>query len=151
MSIILREVRKEDIPGVVELDKEIFSDDCYGFIGIRQYFDLFGNLFYIVSEGDLIVGYIIGGVALDQVHTKLGWILCIGVREKYRNRGIGRLLLEKVLDKSRAHGVSRVHLTVDGANASAIKLYSAVGFSKLHAEESYYRKGEWREVFTVAI
>jgi RimJ/RimL family protein N-acetyltransferase len=55
-------------------------------------------------------------------------VLGISVLERHWGRGVGRALIEAVLEEGRASGVTRVALTVRADNARAIGLYERLGF-----------------------
>ena len=60
--------------------------------------------------------------------------LTIGVVENWRGRGVGRALLQAVLDAARARGISTVSLSVERANFAA-RLYAAEGFRTVESFE----------------
>ena len=64
-----------------------------------------------------------------EVHT-------IGVDEAFQGRGIGRHLLDRILDI--ADGAA-VFLEVRTDNAAAIGLYESVGFTRVGLRKRYYR------------
>lgn len=53
---------------------------------------------------------------------------CI-VRPEYRRKGVGKALLEHVIEQARAEGALRVMLLTDGDNARAQALYRKMGFA----------------------
>jgi GNAT superfamily N-acetyltransferase len=53
---------------------------------------------------------------------------CI-VRPEYRRKGVGKALLEHVIEQARAEGALRVMLLTDGDNAGAQALYRKMGFA----------------------
>ncbi|MEU8086736.1 GNAT family N-acetyltransferase [Micromonospora sp. NPDC049101] len=61
--------------------------------------------------------------------------LTIGVRQSWRGRGVGRVLLRAVLDVARARGTGRVSLSVERANFAA-GLYAAEGFRTVESFEN---------------
>jgi [ribosomal protein S18]-alanine N-acetyltransferase len=85
--------------------------------------------------GDTLIGY--GGISRlgrtppfeYEVHT-------IGVDPAYQRRGVGRLLLDELLNFA-ADAV--VHLEVRTDNAPAIALYRSVGFTQVGLRKRYYR------------
>ena len=85
--------------------------------------------------GDTLIGY--GGISRlgrtppfeYEVHT-------IGVDPAYQRRGVGRLLLDELLNFA-ADAV--VHLEVRTDNAPAIALYRSVGFTEVGLRRRYYR------------
>lgn len=56
-------------------------------------------------------------------------LLDLAVRADRRRRGIGRAVLDVVIERAAAHGVA-VRLTVWSANADARRLYRAAGFTE---------------------
>jgi len=55
------------------------------------------------------------------------------VAPELRGSGVARKLVERVVDWSRAHGRSRVVLSVEGDNGRAARLYEKCGFVELEA------------------
>jgi [ribosomal protein S18]-alanine N-acetyltransferase len=64
-----------------------------------------------------------------EIHT-------IGVDPAYQGRGIGRRMLDALLQIA---GDSVVHLEVRTDNAAAIALYRSVGFTEVGLRKRYYR------------
>jgi ribosomal-protein-alanine N-acetyltransferase len=64
-------------------------------------------------------------------------LLLIAVMPNRHRQGIGRLLLDDFLSRSRNAGVARVHLEVRDGN-SALGLYRDVGFSPVGRRRNYY-------------
>ncbi len=58
----------------------------------------------------------------------------MAVTESAQGRGIGRCLLESVIDNARASGAKRLYLETNHKLAPAIRLYESVGFQHLPAE-----------------
>jgi len=85
--------------------------------------------------GDPLIGY--GGISRlgrtppfeYEVHT-------IGVDPAYQGRGIGRRLLDELLNIAEG---AVVHLEVRTDNGTAIALYRSVGFTEVGLRRRYYR------------
>ena len=60
--------------------------------------------------------------------------LHIDLQERARGRGLGRLIVERLLEELRGREVAGVHLGVDGANANAIGFYDHLGFRVVDQE-----------------
>lgn len=56
------------------------------------------------------------------------------VDERQRGRGVGRKLLQAVIDYARAKGISRLYLETNSTLTSAIHLYAALGFEHIPEE-----------------
>lgn len=57
--------------------------------------------------------------------------LHIDLTERVRGRGLGRVLIERLIGELRGRAVAGVHLGVDPANANAIGFYRHLGFREL--------------------
>jgi ribosomal protein S18 acetylase RimI-like enzyme len=67
-------------------------------------------------------------IALVACRGDLRRIAAMGVVVEQRSRGVGRSMLQTVIDESRAAGCSRLSLEVIESNAPARRLYDALGF-----------------------
>lgn len=61
------------------------------------------------------------------IHTHRG-ALGMGIIPAYRDRGLGRLLIETTLEEARRQGFVRIELSAHADNTRAIALYRKVGF-----------------------
>jgi mycothiol synthase len=71
--------------------------------------------------------------------SQVGEIYVIGVDPDFQGMGLGRELTLAGLDSIVAHGVGSGMLYVDGANAPAIGLYRALGFTVARTDRAYVR------------
>jgi ribosomal protein S18 acetylase RimI-like enzyme len=84
----------------------------------------------LVEERDgAIAGYVKRGDMwpLDSV-THVREIKALAVAPAFQRQGVGRALLEAVIDEARADGIRKLTLRVLGGNVPAQALYKAVGF-----------------------
>lgn len=87
-----------------------------------------GDLLLIAEEDDKkIVGYIWAerGKLNRILHTTY---IVVGIREAYRNQGIGTEFFKRLDEWARKNGIVRLELTVECANTAAIHLYEKSGF-----------------------
>lgn len=84
-----------------------------------------------------LLGYICPMLLLDEGH-----ILDVAVHPDMRGAGVGRLLVEKVLEECRGNGASFVSLEVRESNLAAITLYRKIGFAVVGKRKRYYENGE---------
>jgi ribosomal-protein-alanine N-acetyltransferase len=84
-------------------------------------------------EGE-IVGYLVAWPVEDEVH-----LANVAVAREWRGRGIGRYLMEKLLERSRRHRASWIALEVRFSNEMARSLYESLGFRPVAIRKNYYR------------
>jgi ribosomal-protein-alanine N-acetyltransferase len=80
-----------------------------------------------------VVGYVGVWLMVDQAH-----IVAIAVREDYRRRGLGELLLSESIDLALSNGQESVTLEVRRSNESAQALYEKYRFIKVGVRRRYY-------------
>ena len=72
-------------------------------------------------------------LVVDQIH-----INNLAIRPELRRRGLGRLLLQRVLEDAAAMGAPHATLEVRRSNSAAIALYEHAGFELAGVRTSYY-------------
>ena len=87
-----------------------------------------------------IIGYGIMSLGAGEAH-----ILNVCVRDEFRNLGLGRRLLEHLLERAAAAGVSEAFLEVRPSNLAAIRLYQRLGFDQIGIRRGYYQAPDGRE------
>ena len=89
--------------------------------------------FLVEWEEQGIGGFVIGRRAADE-----GEILNLAVRPERRRRGIGRALVERLMEIFAGEATARVFLEVRESNRQAIALYEQLGFRATGRREGYY-------------
>lgn len=84
-----------------------------------------------------LTGYICPLLVLDEGH-----IMNVAVHPDFRGRGVGRMLVERVMGDCRDAGAAYVSLEVRVSNAPAIALYRGLGFRETGTRRRYYENGE---------
>jgi ribosomal-protein-alanine N-acetyltransferase len=80
------------------------------------------------------------GFALFRVVAEGSELLTIAVRPAERRRGLGRRLLQAVIERVRTAGARTVYLEVGADNPAARRLYEAVGFQSIGTRPGYYQR-----------
>lgn len=80
-----------------------------------------------------LAGYIVARMGADELH-----INNVAVREEYRRSGIGRRLLNRILDEGKRSGVSAAFLELRAGNDAALALYETCGFRVTARRQRYY-------------
>ena len=84
-------------------------------------------------HGDLVTGFVGVWLIADEAH-----IVTIAVRDGYRRRGIGELLLIAAIELALMNERDMVSLECRGSNDAAIALYDKYGFQRLGIRPHYY-------------
>lgn len=102
---------------------------------------------YLVATAEnQIVGYAGTWLVVNEAH-----VTNVAVDSRFRNRGIGRLLMEQLMELAREEGMESMTLEVRVSNQSARKLYKHLGFIEKGIRRNYYSETKedalvlWRE------
>ena len=130
-------MKEEDLDQVLEIERNSFPHPW-----LRQHFtdELNSPHASPLSAFDAsgrLVGYICPMQLLDEGH-----ILDVAVDPALRGAGVGRLLVQQVVQDCRFGGASFVSLEVRESNLSAIALYKKMGFIEVGRRKRYYENGE---------
>ena len=88
-----------------------------------------------VSEIDSqLIGFAIYSPIIPEAH-----LLNIAISLKHQRNGLGRILLQHIIDKNKLLGAQILTLEVRISNHSAIFLYESMGFKKDAIRPLYYR------------
>lgn len=88
-------------------------------------------------QGEQLWALASGWLILDELH-----ITAVAVDPRRRRRGLGRRVLEGLLEEGRQRGAERATLEVASGNDAARGLYRALGFREAGIRRGYYRNGE---------
>lgn len=133
--ITIRNFTSSDYHALCELDKTMFSG-MGGHVLFRHIEEIFGSLFFVCEVDGEIVGYILGGVHLDD--PEVGKLIRIGVSQGYQRKECGTNLVNTLFDHFRRLGVKKVHLTVAEENTPACSFYAKMGFVLKERRENYF-------------
>ena len=138
-DVVLRRATPADLPEVAAMERLCYGDPWppSAFASLPEN----AEVFFAVArdegqgtEGGQLVGYVIGWYVLDE-----GELANLAVAPAMRRRGIGRSLLDAMLDDAAARGVSRVFLEVRESNQAARQLYALREFEHVGRRKRYYR------------
>lgn len=123
----------EHLAQMAEIESEAFDQPWSVRMFIPEVADK--NAFYIVGvEGTSeVICYAGFHKVLDEAH-----ITNIAVKAEYRGRGIGRLLMNQLLECAKSAGVNRVTLEVKDINERAVNMYKSFGFEVEGIRKRYY-------------
>jgi ribosomal-protein-alanine N-acetyltransferase len=103
--------------------------------------------FWGILSDDRLMAYICFWVAAGEIH-----LMNIAVHPKMRKKGLGRLLMEKMIQSGGEEDVRKIWLEVRPSNVAARALYSGIGFVEVGRRRRYYTDtGEDAIVMTLAL
>jgi [ribosomal protein S18]-alanine N-acetyltransferase len=135
---VVRAMLASDLDGVAAIEAS-----TYLFPWSRGIFSdclMAGYPCFVLAADECIVGYAILSVAAAEAH-----ILNLCVAEQFQHQGLGRQLLDHLLQLARSLSVERIFLEVRPSNTAAIQLYESAGFSRMGLRKEYYRAINGRE------
>ena len=130
--ITIREMEIDDIIEVAAIEDSLFSMP-WGEVGFFSFLMREDTLFLVAEEEGTIVGYCGVVMVLDE-----GDITNVAVLSNRQGRGIGRQLVQALIQKTEERGVVHLHLEVRESNQRAIALYESLAFEKAGLRKNYY-------------
>ena len=140
-GITIRTASLDEAPLVHQLDEEVFAEH-WGHVPmsfdewsemVLKRADLDPTLWFIAEEGSEPVGILVAGSEDDR-----GWVSDLGVRSKWRRRGIARFLLMHCFAEFQRRGLVEAALGVDAGNETgAVALYENLGMRPIKVYETF--------------
>lgn len=130
---MLRKMKVEDLPSILEIEKELFSSPWKeeDFL-----FELTQNPFArytVLLEQNEVVGYI--GYWLKEPYVE---ITNVAVRSSYQRQGYAKKLVASCIEEGIKSGSAIFTLEVRFSNIPAIQLYESFGFKSVTVRKNYY-------------
>ena len=131
----VRDVRRSDLPAVVEIDARITGlpkPDYWAGI-LKRYggrrSGQGGQRFFLVAQADKAVqGYVVGEIRdWEFGSTPCGWVFGIGVRPQARLAGTGTQLLDAICARFRDGGVDKVRTLLARDNELVLAFFRSQG------------------------
>lgn len=134
--LVLRPATAEDLPQIQALERRAPSAAHWA---PQEYEGLFSpqsrrTVFVVTDNGRQVRGFIVA----NRIDTE--WeIENVVVGEESRGKGVGRLLVQSLVDLSKQSGAEQIHLEVRSTNYIARRLYENCGFAISGKRPGYYR------------
>ncbi len=137
--MMLRGMTAADLDEVLEIERRSFPEPWTRGMFLHELKVPFSTTVLMRADDPPheLVGYVCHWLVGDEMQ-----ILNVAVRPERRQHGLGRALVQLVLDEARRAGVRVVTLEVQRSNAAAIALYRALGFVETGTRRNYYGSGE---------
>ncbi|HEY4449775.1 MAG TPA: ribosomal protein S18-alanine N-acetyltransferase [Steroidobacteraceae bacterium] len=137
-ELVIRAMRGNDIPDVVAIERGSYQFPWSE--GIFRDCLRVGYVCRVVTVSRQVMAYGVMSFGAGEAHILN---LCVG--EAYRCRGIGRQLLNSLIERAGAAGMADAYLEVRPSNTTAIRLYLALGFEQVGMRRGYYQAANGRE------
>ncbi len=95
---------------------------------------------FSVYFNSILVGYIIAKISSPETH-----ILNLTIASDFRKQGLGKSLIELIINDSRIRRSEDIILEVRVSNIDAISLYEKLDFQKVGIRKNYYESKQGRE------
>lgn len=156
-SCRLRPLSSADFDRVLQLERVLFGAGAWTYGMLADELAALGR-WYVVAEPTgpdaaavygagpkPVVGY--AGLWFD---GDVAQVMTIGVDPHYQRHGVGRALLEALVDRSRRLRASALLLEVRVDNEPALALYERFGFERIGLRRRYYQP-EDKDAFTMRL
>lgn len=136
-EIMIRPMDEDDLDEVLTIENVSFPSPWSRVLFLEELKSVHSFPMVAVDSGARVIGFVCPMLVIDEGH-----ILDVAVAPAFRGTGIGRLLVQKVLDECRLQGAEFVSLEVRTSNTAAISLYRQLGFIVTGQRRAYYENGE---------
>ena len=138
ISIVFSELAAADVDAVVDIENHSFETPWSRNLFLRELSTEISRmtLAWADEHHHRLLGYVCRWLVLDEIQ-----ILNLGVHPICRRRGVGRALVQRVIDEAYEKQVNTITLEVRDGNESAMKLYESFGFERTGLRPDYYGNG----------
>lgn len=137
-SVRFRPMTLADVPAVVSVERGSYQFPWSE--GVFRDCIRVGYLCRVVESAGEVAGYGIMSYGAGEAH-----VLNVCVRQDLRGAGVGRRLMDFLLERARAAQMQDVFLEVRPSNPTAIRLYESLGFTRVGVRRAYYQASVGRE------
>jgi ribosomal-protein-alanine N-acetyltransferase len=133
--VVLRQATVADLPEVAALERACYGDPwpASAFASLPEN----ARVYFAVARHDVrerLAGYVVAWYVLDE-----GELANLAVAPDLRGQGIGRSLLDAVLNDAELRGTAQLFLEVRQSNQAARRLYASKNFEEIGRRKRYYR------------
>ena len=128
----IREMKREDVPAISELEKLCFSDP-WSESSIASELDNPLSYWLVAEDNGKIAGYVGSQSVLDAAD-----MMNLAVSPDCRQQGVGQALVNGLVEHLQQKNVIALLLEVRVSNTPAISLYEKLGFIQVGRRPKYY-------------
>ena len=128
----IRTATTADITTIFNIEQKCFAD-AWSLDSLAGFLNEKGRSVYVAEEAGKIIGYGVTMQVVDECE-----ILRIAVNRLFRKKGVGTLLLERMIRNAAVDGAKLFFLEVRESNTSAKEKKKKLGFTKSGMRNNYY-------------
>jgi ribosomal-protein-alanine N-acetyltransferase len=147
-TITLRPMRWWDVEPVMEIERDLFGDECWSVAMFWSELSEPDTRHYLVATDDSDGGRILGYAGLC-AYPEESFVQTLAVARRHQGRGLGGRLLAALIDEARRRGEPLVGLEVRADNEVAQRLYGRFGFEQVGVRKGYYQPSNTDAVLMV--
>lgn len=136
MSHQIRIATESDLEQIMLVEKACFGNDAWSKANMKSEL-IAPHTTYVVAEES---GNLIGYAGLSKLATATSSdIQTIAVSDSHRRLGVGRALMNNLLEFASKQGAKEVFLEVREDRPNPQNLYKSLGFTEIDLRENYYQ------------
>lgn len=135
-DVLLRPLVAADLDALEVMERALFGAGAWSRAALAE--ELAGPGRWYVGAQDRASGELVGYAGL-WFDGNDGQVMTIGTRPDAQGHGIGRLLVDALLDHARELGAGDLLLEVRVDNEPALRLYERAGFERFGRRKGYYQ------------
>ena len=123
---------RDDIPSLAEIEREEFSIPFKE----KDFYDIFDSEIsnvLVAKRGGVVLGYVSFTVIIDECQ-----IINFATKNEFKRQGVGKRVMEALLEHCEGLGVTKYFLEVRESNAGAISLYEKYGFVPVGVSKNHF-------------
>ncbi|MBL1209783.1 ribosomal protein S18-alanine N-acetyltransferase [Geminocystis sp. GBBB08] len=136
--INIKTLTEKQLDQVLELDKLCFGG-LWSLDSYKREIESPNSCLLIITvnseENEKVIGLGCFWSIVDKAHLTI-----LSIHPDFQRKGLGKLLLGKLLEKAENQGLKRATLEVGEKNYKAIHLYQLFGFKEAGKRKKYYKK-----------
>lgn len=136
MSHQIRAANESDLEQIMQIEKASFGNDSWSKSNMKSELLARHTTYLVAEENNIVIGY--AGLS-KLASSKSSDIQTIAVSDSHRGVGVGRSLIQNLLDYAREQGAKEVFLEVREDRPIPHRLYSSLGFVTIDRRENYYQ------------
>ncbi len=132
--MIIRKMTVADVKYAAEIEKLCFVHP-WSEQSIKDEMAKENSVFLMAFDSEAPIGYVGLSVVFDE-----GYMGNLAVIENYRRKGIGKALMNELINECIKLDLAFATLEVRSSNTPAVKLYQSLGFNEVGRRKNYYKE-----------